>query len=84
MSLKSQRLSAVSALSLNALILSAAPVMAQEADTVAADATTLLSLGRIVVSAGKEKVATDTPQSVTVLDQGRPRQRAGRYGGRTA
>lgn len=69
MSLKSQRLSAVSALALNALILSAAPVMAQEADKAATDATTQLSLGRIVVSAGKEKVATDTPQSVTVLDQ---------------
>lgn len=68
MSLKSYRLPAVSALALNALILSAAPVLAQAADKTA-DATTQLSLGRIVVSAGKEKVATDTPQSVTVLDQ---------------
>lgn len=33
------------------------------------DATAQLSLGKIVVSAGQEKVAIDTPQSVTVLDQ---------------
>lgn len=33
------------------------------------DATTQLSLGKIVVSAGVEKIATDTPQAVTVLNQ---------------
>lgn len=53
----------------SALALSTAPVLAQTAETSEKDATTQLSLGRIVVSAGKEKVATDTPQSVTVIDQ---------------
>ena len=54
-----------------AVCLLSTPVLAQEAGqaTGADDATTQLSLGKIVVSAGKEKVAIDTPQSVTVLDQ---------------
>ena len=34
-----------------------------------ADTTTQLSLDRLVVSAGTEKVAIDTPQAVSVLDQ---------------
>ncbi|ESQ79625.1 TonB-dependent receptor domain-containing protein [Asticcacaulis sp. YBE204] len=54
-------------LAVSAFALSTAPVLAQE--TTEDSAATKLSLGKIVVSAGKEKVATDTPQSVTVLDQ---------------
>ncbi|UDF05033.1 TonB-dependent receptor domain-containing protein [Asticcacaulis sp. AND118] len=57
----------------SALALSTAPVLAQTAETTEKeaqkDAMAQLSLGKIVVSAGKEKVATDTPQSVTVIDQ---------------
>lgn len=62
------RLMATTALS---LCLVSAPVLAQEqtTQTTTNDATTQLSLGKIVVSTGKEKVAIDTPQSVTVLDQ---------------
>ena len=52
-----------------AVCLLSTPVLAQEAGQATGDATTQLSLGKIVVSAGKEKVAIDTPQSVTVLDQ---------------
>ncbi|MET0337290.1 MAG: TonB-dependent receptor plug domain-containing protein, partial [Caulobacter sp.] len=33
------------------------------------DSTAKLSLGRVIVSAGAEKVAIDTPQAVTSLDQ---------------
>ncbi|CAL4869193.1 TonB-dependent heme receptor A (plasmid) [Asticcacaulis sp. MM231] len=40
-----------------------------EQQAVTEDAAAQLSLGKIVVSAGKDKVAIDTPQSVTVLDQ---------------
>ena len=45
----------------------AAPAYAQGAAEQAA--TTQLSLDRMVISAGAEKVAIDTPQAVTVLDQ---------------
>lgn len=50
----------------SALLLAGA-AQAQEASD--ASAAAQLSLGRIVVSAGAEKVAIDTPQAVTALDQ---------------
>ncbi len=40
-----------------------------QAEGTPADETTQLSLDRLVISAGAEKVAIDTPQAVTVLDQ---------------
>jgi hemoglobin/transferrin/lactoferrin receptor protein len=43
--------------------------VAQDQVNEAGGATTQLSLDRIVVSAGTEKVAIDTPQAVSVLDQ---------------
>jgi hemoglobin/transferrin/lactoferrin receptor protein len=46
-------------------LLMAGTAGAQDAQSAAAQ----LSLGRIVVSAGAEKVAIDTPQAVTALDQ---------------
>jgi hemoglobin/transferrin/lactoferrin receptor protein len=52
----------------------AGAVHAQTVSTPAADAAptttaSKLSLGKVVVSAGQEKVAIDTPQAVTTLDQ---------------
>jgi hemoglobin/transferrin/lactoferrin receptor protein len=65
---KHARLLATTALT---VCLLSAPAFAQETsqESSADDATSQLSLGKIVVSTGKEKVAIDTPQSVTVLDQ---------------
>lgn len=40
-----------------------------QAEGTPADEATQLSLDRLVISAGAEKVAIDTPQAVTVLDQ---------------
>ncbi|MFT4089479.1 MAG: TonB-dependent receptor [Asticcacaulis sp.] len=57
----------LSATSAIALVLGLVVTPAQAQDEGAA--ATQLSLGKIVVSAGQEKVAIDTPQSVTVLDQ---------------
>lgn len=48
-----------------ALVAVQTPAMAQEDE----QATTRFSLDRVVVSAGTEKVAIDTPQAVTALDQ---------------
>ncbi len=45
------------------------PPVAEGAARDDADTTTTLSLDRLVVSAGVEKVAIDTPQSVTTLEQ---------------
>src|SRR3990167_1872419 len=54
-------------------LLAAGAVQAQTAHpgptTTEGEAAARLSLGRIVVSAGAEKVAIDTPQAVTALDQ---------------
>ena len=51
-------------------LLTAGTAQAQETEAKRADsAAAQLSLGRIVVSAGAEKVAIDTPQAVTALDQ---------------
>lgn len=51
-------------------LLMAGTAQAQEAQAKRPDsAAAQLSLGRIVVSAGAEKVAIDTPQAVTALDQ---------------
>ena len=51
-------------------LLTAGTAQAQETEAKRADsAAAQLSLGRIVVSAGVEKVAIDTPQAVTALDQ---------------
>lgn len=51
-------------------LLAAGTAQAQDAETKRPDsAAAQLSLGRIVVSAGAEKVAIDTPQAVTALDQ---------------
>lgn len=55
-------------LSSAALALLATPAMAQDGDA-RQGATTQLSLERLVISAGTEKVAIDTPQAVTALDQ---------------
>ncbi|QNQ09487.1 TonB-dependent receptor domain-containing protein [Sphingomonas alpina] len=55
-----------------ALLTLASPAIAQDstATNPQTDAgTTQLSLDRLVISAGAEKVAIDTPQAVTVLDQ---------------
>jgi hemoglobin/transferrin/lactoferrin receptor protein len=53
-----------------ALMTASVPAFAQDqADSDAGQATTQLSLDRLVVSAGTEKVAIDTPQAVTALDQ---------------
>ncbi|WP_230461458.1 TonB-dependent receptor domain-containing protein [Sphingobium sp. CAP-1] len=48
-----------------ALLALPGPALAQDGD----DATTRLSLDRLIISAGAEKVAIDTPQAVTALDQ---------------
>ena len=51
-------------------LLTAGTAQAQDAEAKRLDsAAAQLSLGRIVVSAGAEKVAIDTPQAVTALDQ---------------
>jgi hemoglobin/transferrin/lactoferrin receptor protein len=42
---------------------------AKSQDSTAPTAARQLSLGKVVVSAGQEKVAIDTPQAVTTLDQ---------------
>ena len=53
-----------------ALAAFSAPAFGQGAHPADADAeTTQLSLDRMVISAGTEKVAIDTPQAVTTLDQ---------------
>lgn len=53
-----------------ALLAIPAAAMAQEqAGETGAEGTTQLSLDRLVISTGVEKVAIDTPQAVTVLDQ---------------
>src|SRR6218665_3035849 len=46
-----------------------APAQATTAAPETAAAASQLSLGKVVVSAGQEKVAIDTPQAVTTLDQ---------------
>lgn len=50
-----------------ALIIAPIPALAQ--DDTNAPATTRMALDRMVISAGTEKVAIDTPQAVSTLDQ---------------
>lgn len=49
------------------LIIAPMPALAQDADD--APETTRMALDRMVISAGTEKVAIDTPQAVSTLDQ---------------
>ncbi len=50
-------------------VASAQAQAASDADKTPAATASKLSLGKVVVSAGQEKVAIDTPQAVTTLDQ---------------
>jgi hemoglobin/transferrin/lactoferrin receptor protein len=53
----------------SALLALQVPVAAQDTQGADDQGTTRLSLDRVIVSAGNEKVAIDTPQAVTALDQ---------------